>query len=243
MIDLYIYSGLFAGIELVFAFQHPETAEYYGNTLRTSSSHGETIRIPMDIVTDWMMKWKCPDFAYAEYVMSCSYACDYLLRHKCIVFHGCSFLWNGCAYLFSAPSGTGKTTQMRLWKKLFPEEVEILNGDKPILEIKREVGVIVHPSPWKGKEGYGRDDIIAPLGGIIFLRQAPENTICTLSPAKAARSLFGRSYSTFRSEKEIRNNALIIEKIVNAVPVWLLCNRGDEDSAKLTHETLIKEGL
>ena len=243
MTDLYTYSGYFAGYELIFDFQHPETAKYYGDILSASSGDGDMIRVPEKDVTDWMKQWKCADFAYVEYARSCSYACDYLLRHQCIVFHGCSFLWHDKAYLFSAPSGTGKTTQVKLWKKLFPEEVEILNGDKPILEINEEGGVTVHPSPWKGKEGYGRDDITAPLGGILFLRQASENVIRSMNPSEAARILFGRSYSTFYTENEIMNNARVIEGIVAAAPVWLLCNKGDEDSACLTRETLMKEGL
>ena len=146
-------------------------------------------------------------------------------------------MWNGKAYFFSAPSGTGKTTQLRLWKKLFKDEVEIMNGDKPILEIT-DTSILVHSSPWKGKEKMGRDDITAPLGGIIFLRQDQCNVIQRLDPKEAAGMLFGRSYTTFSTEQEVILNAQMLEKILKTVPVWLLRNKGDIESAIITSRAL-----
>ena len=163
------------------------------------------------------------------------------MHEGCVVFHGASMLWNGRVYLFSAPSGTGKTTQIRLWQRLFPTEMTILNGDKPILDISHKSEVRIFPSPWKGKEGYGRDDIVGPLGGIILLRQAMKNDIALMKPSEAAKNLFGRICSTFNMTEDVLNAAEIVEKIVTVVPVWLLYNKGDEDSALLTHTILEKE--
>ncbi len=236
---MYCYTGKFADIALNFRFHHAETAGYYGNALTAASSEN-AIEIPDEDVTDWMSRWGISDYAYGEYVISCSYVCDELMKHGRMVFHGASFLWKGYAWLFSAPSGTGKTTQLRLWKKLFPDEMEIMNGDKPILEMTPD-GTIVRPSPWKGKENYGRDDLSALLGGIILLRQAKKNTICRIAPSEAARKLFGRIYSTFNTEKEVLSAGRLLDKMLGETPVWLLDNLGDEASALLTHETLLTE--
>lgn len=239
---MYGYSGVFSGATLTFSFRYPDTAVYYGGALK-ASGECEAIVIPPEDVSTWMNQWKGCDPSYAEYVISCNYACDALMRQDRVVFHGASFLWNDSAWLFSAPSGTGKTTQLRLWEKLFPGQMEILNGDKPVLELRPDGKVMVHPSPWKGKENYGRDDIVAPLGGIILLTQAKENRIRRMAPAEAARSLFGRIYSTFNTEAEVLLSADILDRILTSVPVWLLENKGDEASALLTHETLLKERI
>ena len=240
---MFYYSGLFADIELAFSFKYPGTAFHYGDSLKVSFLCDDAIVIPEEDVTDWMERWNVNDPAYSEYVISCSCACGRLMRYRRVVFHGASFLWRDKAYLFSAPSGTGKTTQVKLWEALFPDEVKLLNGDKPILAVSETKSVTVHPSPWKGKEGYGRDDICAPLGGIILLRQAGYNNIFRMEPAEAARNLFGRICSSFDAEEDVLNAAGILESIVTAAPVWLLMNKGDERSARMTHQFLLdKEG-
>ena len=238
---MYWYSGCFAGVEVCLCFQHPETAGYYRELLKESDPSETAIHIPGEDVNEWMTRWKMTDAAYAEYVISCSCICDFLMQHGRMVFHGAAMLWHDKAYIFSAPSGTGKTTQLRLWRNLFRSEAEVLNGDKPILQVQNNGKILVHPSPWKGKEGYGRDDIIAPLGGIITLRQDHENRVTVLKPAEAAKNLFGRNYSTFRMEQEVRNAGKLMEQIVYSVPVWRLSNKGDEESARMMREELIRQ--
>ena len=240
---MYSYSGVFAGVTLSFCFLHEGTASFYGGDLTPCAFSENCIRIPPSECAEWQGRWGMKDPAYAEYVLSCSYACDALMRRDRIVFHGAAFRWHQRAWLFSAPSGTGKTTQLKNWQRLFGGEMEIMNGDKPILELCADGHVLVRPSPWKGKEGLGRDDITAPLGGIILLRQDRENRIARATPGQAARSLFGRNYSSFADEEDVLNAARILEGILRVTPVWILRNLGDEDSARLTYRTLCREGF
>ena len=103
-----------------------------------------------------------------------------------------------------------------------------------------ECGVLVFPSPWRGKENMG-NRITAPLGGIILLEQAAENSICRLSAKKAA----GRVYLQFMFARETTEQLLAVcsleHRLLSTAPVWLLKNRGDEESTLLCHETLEKE--
>ena len=238
---MYHYQGSFSGIGLDFQFHYPGTASFYGNWLTPCDGTYENVCVPEEDIELWQKRFNIPDPAYTEYTLSCSYACDRLMQDDRLVFHGAVFLWKGSAYLFTAPSGTGKTTQLKHWDRLYPDEVCILNGDKPILEVTSGKDILVHPSPWKGKEGYGRDDITAPLKGIILLKQEKENSIEPMEPADAASALFGRIYSTFNTEKEVLTAGMLIEKILKKTPVWLLKNRGDEMSATMTHDFLSKE--
>ena len=234
------YTGCFAGIPLCFSFHHQAAAGFYGDVLHACAPRSDCIAVPPEEIRLFMKRWSGPDPAYMEYTLSCSHACDVLMRDRRVVFHGAAFLWHGRAYLFSAPSGTGKTTQLKLWKEMFGAEVEILNGDKPILELT-DRDVLVHPSPWKGKEGLGRDDLVAPLSGIVLLQQDSSNSIAPISGAEAAAKLFGRIYSTFTSEEDVLRAAGILDGILQKTPVWLLRNLGDKASALLTYQTLTDE--
>ena len=94
--------------------------------------------------------------AYIEYMELSLKISDALLPFNRVIFHGTAFLWREKAWIFTAVSGTGKTTQYLRWKAIFGEEVQILNGDKPILAVDGE-NIIVYPSPWNGMEWKGRN--------------------------------------------------------------------------------------
>lgn len=177
--------------------------------------------------------------AYIEETEISAAAGTALLPFGRAVFHCAAFVWQQKAWLFAAPSGTGKTTQYRLWKMLFGNEVQMLNGDKAVL--KTDGGKTeVFPSPWRGKENMG-NRITAPLGGIVLLEQAAENSISRLSPGEAA----GRIYLQFMFERENAEQLLaacsLEQRLLSTAPVWLLKNRGDEASALLCRETIEKE--
>lgn len=108
--------------------------------------------------------------AYVEYMELCPLVSDLLLSYRRVIFHSTAFLWHDKAWLLTAASGVGKTTQYIQWKRLYGEDVQILNGDKPILRFE-EKSIYVCASPWTGKEGMGQN-FEAPLGGILFLKQA-----------------------------------------------------------------------
>lgn len=204
----------------------------------------DAVEIPAEEVEKWCTLWKINDAAYGEYVISCSYVSQYLMNFDRIIFHGAAMLWKGKAYIFTAPSGTGKTTQIKHWIELYGNEIQIINGDKPILKICDNGQIIVYPSPWKGKEGMGNDCLCAPLGGIIMLSQAKENSIDQIMPSRSAGVLMGRLYSSFQNVDDIHTGARLLESILAVTPVWHLKNKGDAESAILTHDVILgKEPL
>lgn len=102
--------------------------------------------------------------------------------HRRLVFHGATIEYQGKAYIFTAPSGTGKTTHIRLWKRMFGERVGIINGDKPMLEVwdatggrnagdEHHASVIACGTPWAGKERWQRN-VSAPVAGICVVTRA-----------------------------------------------------------------------
>ena len=202
-----------------------------------------------------------------EFEMLLNRLSDALLKYDAFVFHGVAFLWREKAYIFTAPSGTGKTTQYRRWREVYGDEVRILNGDKPVLRFadreshsartagedhgaepagaassskrNKEAAIWVYPSPWHGKEGYARGFSRLPLGGIVFLEQGEENRIRKMEPEEAGIPLFTQLLFSAADAASVQQGAALIERMAREVPIWKLENLGDHASAKLTHDTIL----
>lgn len=89
--------------------------------------------------------------AYIESIVLLRKIADALPEKNRFLMHGAVVEWNEKGYMFTAPSGTGKTTHIQLWKQFIGEDVRIINGDKPILEIG-EQEVLAYGTPWAGSE-------------------------------------------------------------------------------------------
>lgn len=237
---MHYYQGSISETEILYAFRHKDTFKYFADWLTPCEQKEYAVTVPVTDVEEWKSKWDRRDDAYTEYGLSVFRTSDYLLSYGKCVFHASALLWQSKAYLFTARSGTGKTTQLKNWMRLYPHDSRIMNGDKPVLSA--EDGIIqVCPSPWKGKERLGDDTLTAPLGGIIFLEQGCENRISRFKPLDAAAPLLSRFLCTVENEKIIKDMCQLEDKILSAVPVWKLVNTGDLDSTSLVYETLLRE--
>lgn len=178
-----------------------------------------------------------PDSAayYVEYMELCPAISSAITFFDRIVFHAVSFIWKDRAWLVTAPSGTGKSTHYCLWKLLCPNEVQLINGDKPIVYIENDE-VFVTTSPWTGKENMSQR-LTAKLGGIIILEQSKSNEIRRLTARESAGKVFSQFLFDCNTEQEAKTACRIAEKMLKT-PVWLLKNRGDIESAKLCRKTL-----
>ena len=234
------YTGKIGQVELQFQFRFDDTFRYFKNWLSECKDEcSDPVHVTQQDFDD-QKRWGLVENPYAEFLLSAYRACDELLKYNRCIFHGAVFLWRGKAFIFTAHSGTGKSTQLFNWEKLYGDEIKIMNGDKPVLYSESN-RVMVYPSPWKGKEGLGDDSLSAPLGGIIILEQGKKNQIERLIPQKSIPQLFRRILFTVETEESVHRAAAMIEAIVMNVPVWKLINTGDSDSAELTYETIRKE--
>ena len=236
----YLYEGYFAGCQLSFAFRHADTASFFGNWIRETDACSKLIRVPFSDVSDWRERWERRDNAFTEFGLSVFRASDALLPHGGCVFHGAAFLWHGKAFLLTAASGVGKSTQLRNLLTLYPDEIRVMNGDKPIFK-REEDGVYVCPSPWKGKEKLGDDSLSAPLAGIVYLSQDSENRIRRLSLHESVAPLLSRFLCTFETKETVEQACSMETAILRSVPVWQLNNLGDLASSRLLSETLLQE--
>ena len=162
------FSGLTFQIQLLY----PGTERFFAGFLTDSPSYTACLRVTQEDLRQ--AACYCPADASPEFLETVALRrrlADLLLSHDRCLFHSAAMVFREQAYLFAAPSGTGKTTQLNLWRELYPEETTILNGDKPVLQFLDTGTIVVHASPWRGKESLGGTGS-APLGGIIYLRQS-----------------------------------------------------------------------
>ena len=180
------------------------------------------------------------DDAYLEFCELASAISDALTPFGVSAFHGAAFLMNGRAWIFTGPSGTGKTTQYVLWKSLFGEDITMICGDKPFLERGEDGCVTVHSSIWRGKENMG-NALKAPLGGIICLLQSERFYMKRLKPAEAVMPLY-RQFLSLRGDTEtVSGLADMASAIVASTPVYLMENRGSREDALCGYEYIVKE--
>ena len=108
-------------------------------------------------------------------------AMSFLRDERIMLIHGSVVAYCDSAFLFTAPSGTGKTTHSRLWKEHLPDAY-ILNGDKPFISTGEKI--LAWGSPWCGSERYNRNTGVE-LKSICFLVRAGKNRIVEISDDEA----------------------------------------------------------
>ena len=114
-----------------------------------------------------------------------------LPEYGALMFHGSAVAVDGVGYLFTAPSGTGKSTHTRLWRQLLGERAVMINDDKPFLQICEE-GVMVCGSPWTGKHRLGTNTCV-PLKAICLLERGEANRIRPIHAREAVPVLLQQS--------------------------------------------------
>ncbi len=132
------------------------------------------------------------------------------------VLHSASLLYKNKAYLFSGPSGTGKSTHTRLWQEAFG--TPLLNGDLNLLSFSENTPV-VHGIPWCGTSGISTTSS-HPLGGIVFLKQDASDFVEELTPDEQILSLTNRMITPSWTPALFEKNLFFAEKLA---PLTSLC--------------------
>ncbi len=163
---------------------------------------------------------------YLEYLECYREICNFICDRDGIMMHGAVIEFDNKAYMFTAPSGTGKTTHIKLWKKVYGDRVKIINGDKPLIRhINGEF--IVYGTPWSGKEHFNRN-ASAPLGGIILLSRGEENSIEKLPCDTFNKFLFKQIYMP-QKPSAVSRVLDFADNMFSSVPLYhLYCNISEE---------------
>lgn len=160
-------------------------------------------------------------------------------RFGALQFHGAAVAADGKAYLFTAPSGTGKSTHIRLWKEVYGDRVQIVNGDKPMIRM-RDGTAEVCSTPWAGKEGWQKNTVV-PLGGVCLLKRGRENRIRRVSPGEHLPFLMNQVYLPADGEA-LRATLTLLDQILTAAPCYELACDISPEAAKTSFEAMTGGG-
>ncbi len=145
-----------------------------------------------------------------------------LVARDVLQFYGSALSMDGVAYVFTAPSGTGKSTHARFWRETFGDRVAMINDDRPLVKI-REDGAVVYGSPWTGKHKLGRN-ISAPLKAIVWLTRGEENRIERITPTQAFPVVFREAHNSSVVE-QLRRIMELERLLLRSTPCFkLTCN-------------------
>jgi len=161
-----------------------------------------------------------------------------LFVHDILLFHGSVVAVDGQAYLFTAKSGTGKSTHTRLWREVFGPRAVMVNDDKPLLRITAE-GILVYGTPWNGKHHLG-ENICVPLKAICLLERGEENRIREIPPKEALTMLIQQSNRP-RNPQWMGKYLELIDAMTRQTSFYRLeCNM-ELSAARLAHEAMSGE--
>ena len=175
--------------------------------------------------------------AYLETLAVYRRIAERMLAYDTLLFHGSVIAVDGAGYLFTAKSGTGKSTHTRLWREQFGSRAVMVNDDKPLLKVTDE-GVMAFGTPWNGKHRLGTNGSV-PLKAICILTRSEENHIEEISPGEAYQMLLQQSYRPLEKEAVVRSLQLIDLLMKNTKFYRLGCNM-DPEAAKVAFEGMSK---
>ena len=181
---------------------------------------------------------KAPNLAeiYVEAFATYTVFFSELTKFDGLLMHSSAIISDGKAYLFTANSGTGKSTHTMLWRKVFGDErVRILNDDKPAVRLEDGVWY-AYGTPWSGKSDLNLN-LKVPLGGICLLRRGEENSIRRLAGREAVTELFRQTARPKTPEVRVKTLELL-DKLLAEVPMWEMHCNMKREAAIMSYEAM-----
>ncbi|MBP5354355.1 MAG: hypothetical protein J6Y67_04360 [Lachnospiraceae bacterium] len=159
-----------------------------------------------------------------------------LLAYNVLLIHGSALCMDGQAVIFTAKSGTGKSTHSRLWREAFGDRVWMINDDKPVVRIV-DGQAFVYGTPWNGKHHLGTN-AAAPLSAIVRLEHDETNHVEPLSQTDAYLLLIRHTYRP--ESPELMARTMELEKqLLDIASFWLLGCNMDPEAARVSCEGIL----
>jgi len=161
-----------------------------------------------------------------------------LLQHDVLLFHGSVIAVDGVGYLFTAKSGTGKSTHTRLWREAFGSRAVMVNDDKPLLKIADD-RVIAYGTPWAGKHHLSTN-IAVPLKAICEIRRGTINEIKPVEKKTIFPMLCQQSYRPLALDS-VSHLLRLIDRLGEFVQFYQLSCNMEPDAAMTAYEGMNRE--
>lgn len=173
--------------------------------------------------------------AYLETLAVYRQIAEKMPLYDTVLFHGSCVAVDGAAYLFTASSGTGKSTHTRLWRELLGGRAVMVNDDKPLLRVT-ERGVLVCGTPWDGKHRLSAN-IEVPLKALCLLERSPDNRIERIAKRDAWLMLFRQTYRP-ADPAALTRTLQLIDRLADAAALYRLGCNMDPAAAALSYAAM-----
>lgn len=184
-----------------------------------------------------VLRSQVPDRIMPRLVLNSLEAEHHIVRHGGILLHSSFIRVEDSAILFTAPSGTGKSTQAELWKKY--RGAEVINGDRTAV-VPTGDAVMAYGIPYCGTSGICRDAKL-PVAAIVCLSQAPQDRVEPLMGMRAFRNLWEGCSVNLWDREDVELCTKGVMEVIRQVPVvHLACT--PEKSAVETLEAYLRKG-
>ena len=161
-----------------------------------------------------------------------------LLAFNGFQLHASAVVLDDKAYLFSAPSGVGKSTHTEKWCRLFG--AEYLNDDKPVLRLMED-GWMAWGTPWSGKHDLSKPQGVK-LAAIAWIQRGEENRIDRLVPEDAVPMIMSQCLHHLDAAQMDAQLGLL-DSLLQQVPIWRLSCRNEDAAAQLSYKTMTEVAL
>ena len=148
-------------------------------------------------------------------------------------FHSSALELDGEGYLFTALSGTGKSTHTRNWRRVFGDRVTMINDDKPLVR-KIDGKFFVCGTPWMGKSDIGCNRV-APVKAVYVLQRGEDNRAERVSPGLVLKQLLEATLLP-KNRSDMQKLLALFNDLFSEVPLILLTCNKDADAARVAYE-------
>ena len=174
-----------------------------------------------------------------EYIYSGADFASALIERNGFVLHSSAVGYNGYAYIFSAASGTGKSTHTAFWQEVFgSDNTVIINDDKPAV-IERDGEFYASGTPFSGKSSLN-SDVSYPIRALCFIHRSEENEIKRISAGEAVSLIMEQTLRPSNMLK-MQNLLSLLDRFLKKVPVYSLGVAYSPSSAVFAYEEINKD--
>ena len=184
---------------------------------------------------DVMRQWRR---TYLEQLAVYRKIAEALPAYDACLFHGSALAVDGEAYLFTARSGTGKSTHAQLWQKHFGSRCVMINDDKPLLRLKEDGRVYVYGTPWDGKH-HRSSNVRMPLKAVCILTRDEYNHIEAIKAEAAYPQLLLQTFRPGDGGMLLKTMALL-DRVTERTGLYLLGCNMDPEAAIISYEGMQK---
>ncbi|MBQ9433371.1 MAG: hypothetical protein IJU26_04055 [Synergistaceae bacterium] len=227
-----------AGRNILIESLYPDVHEYCRDYLAENAAPDFSVSISQSDI-DFERSRTIHDYPYSDgYLEELAVyrkIAERMPSYNTVLIHGSVLAVDGAGYMFTASSGTGKSTHAALWRKYLGARVTMINDDKPLVRISGGRAE-VFGTPYNGKHRLGTNTSV-PLKAICILERSVQNHIVGIPPRDAYTMILQQTYRPHDTAMLVRTLELV-DELMGAVEFYRLGCNMDIQAAEMAYNAM-----